>query len=577
MPNIKEVRLREALEQLSTNLIDEQSVHIGTFYEFIRDIWSQGFDKPEHFSLWHVQKICHDVEECMETGQHYVAVLPRGHYKSTILGHGFAVWRLLKATKDTEIVYVSFTEKMTRYHISEMKKEIRNNPVLYDLMQDRSQDADGVFKYLVNGIHVEIVPAGLFNFKRGMHVDGGLIADDILRDAENPLNTGELEKAKEFFLKETMLVPNPGAPIIVMGTPMDTNDLLAEIQNDDAFNSCVLPVFNPTPDREVLAPEIRSKEWLENYQNERPRIFSAEFMLNPVATVNAFLNIEEIQAVEFEELKSLDPYVFHDNLDSDLTVAGFDIGKKRHPSHLCVFTSKVDGTAIVEINTTFLDGMDFTRQVHFLNTVADNFDIDKGFFDNTIPMIEEVGELNPIWEPIIFTPKQRRAMATKFEEYVNQGKIKLIVDHRQRSQIVCVDNTLSAAVTPAGHGDAFWSIALAVYAHVDSMRGNTQDIGNLLDMATMGEDNSVGDVLTFKAEPIKLEEGDKRVLVCPDCQHIEGWIFERQKCLICHEEKQEKAQLKASMEWIKATVDYPEEKSKIIKIDQHNIGELNGV
>ena len=221
--------------------------------------------------------------------------------------------------------------------------------------------------------------------------------------------------------------------------------------------------------------------------------------------------------------------------------------------------------------------MDFTRQVQFLNTVADNFDIDKGFFDNTIPMIEEVGELNPIWEPIIFTPKQRRAMATKFEEYVNQGKIKLIVDHRQRSQIVCVDNTLSAAVTPAGHGDAFWSIALAVYAHVDSMRGNTQDIGNLLDMATMGEDRSVGDVLTFKAAPIELEEGDTRYIACPDCQHSEGWIFERQKCLICHEEKQEKAQLKASMEWIKATVDYPEEKSKIIKIDQHNIGELNGV
>ena len=39
MPNIKEVGIREALEQLSTTLIDEQSVHIGTFYEFIRDIW----------------------------------------------------------------------------------------------------------------------------------------------------------------------------------------------------------------------------------------------------------------------------------------------------------------------------------------------------------------------------------------------------------------------------------------------------------------------------------------------------------------------------------------------------------
>ena len=51
MANIKEVGFMEALEQLSNNLIDEQTVHIGTFYEFIRDVWSQGFAKPDHFSL----------------------------------------------------------------------------------------------------------------------------------------------------------------------------------------------------------------------------------------------------------------------------------------------------------------------------------------------------------------------------------------------------------------------------------------------------------------------------------------------------------------------------------------------
>ena len=537
MAKPNEISFLEAFDKLSSNLINEETLHIGGFYEFIRDIWSQGFDKPEHFQSWHVQKICQDVERCMETGQHYVAVLPRGHYKSTILGHGFSVWRLLKATKDTEIVYVSFTEKMTRYHISEMKKEIRNNPILFEYMTDRSSDADGVFKYLVKGIHIEIVPAGLFNFKRGMHVDGGLVADDILRDAENPLNTGELEKAKEFFLKETMLVPNPGAPIIVMGTPMDTNDLLSDLQDDEAFDSCVLPVFNPTPDREVLAPEIRSKEWLLNYEAERPKIFSAEFMLNPVSTINAFLNNDEIKAVEYEDLMSLDPYIYHDELDSDLTVAGFDIGKKRHPSHLCVFTSKINEPSIMEINSTFLDGVDFNKQADFLNIVADNFDIDKGYFDNTIPMLED-RELNPAWEPIIFTTKQRRAMASKFEEYVQQGKIKLIVDHRQRSQIVCVDNSLAAAETPAGHGDSFWSIAMAVYAHVEAMRGSTQDIGNLLDMVTVRDDASTKQTFGSKQnKPVSLEEGDERYNVCPSCGHLEGWIFERQKCLICHSQK----------------------------------------
>jgi len=542
-----DVGFMDALEQLSSNLIDEEEFHVGTFYEFIRDVWSQSFDKPEHFQLWHVQKVCRDVEKAMETGQHYVAVLPRGHYKSTILGHGFAVWRLLKSTKDAKIIYVSYTEKMTRRHISEMKTEIRNNPILYPLMKDRSSDADGVFKYEIHGgIHIEIEPAGLFTFKRGMHVDGGMVADDILRDAENPLNTGELEKAKTFFMKETMLIPNPEAPIIVMGTPMDTNDLLADLQDDETFDTCVLPVFNPTPDREVLAPEIRSKEWLEAFQNARPNIFSSEFMLNPVSTINAFLSVEEIKAVEHEELSSLDAYTYHDDLNSDLTVAGFDIGKKRHPSHLCVFTSKMNEPDLIEINSTFLDGIDFIKQADFLNLVADNFDIDKGFFDNTIPMLED-REINSIWEPIVFTPKQRRYMASKFEEYVQQGKIKLIVDHRQRSQIVCVDNTLSAAETPAGHGDSFWSIAMAVFAHVEAMRGNTQDVGNLLDMITIGDDASAVETLGFKPKKMKLEEGDERHIKCPNCHSPSGigWIFERQKCIICHSNAQMEKELAA--------------------------------
>jgi hypothetical protein len=550
MVKTTEVGFVDAFDRLASTLINEETLHIGTFYEFIRDIWSQGFEKPEHFQAWHVKKICRDVEECMETGQHYVAVLPRGHYKSTILGHGFAVWRLLKATKDTEIVYVSFTEKMTRYHISEIKKEIRNNPVLYPLMKDRSSDADGVFKYLVNGIHIEIVPAGLFNFKRGMHVDGGLIADDILRDAENPLNTGELEKAKDFFMKETMLVPNPGAPIIVMGTPMDTNDLLSDLQNDDAFDTCVLPVFNPVPGRDVLAPEIRSREWLEQYESQRPKIFSAEFMLNPVSTVNAFLSIEEIKSVEDIELANLDPYAYHHDLKSDLTVAGFDIGKKRHPSHLCVFKSRIGKPDLIEINSTFLDGVDFTTQADFLNLVAENFDIDKGFFDNTMPMLED-REINSVWEPIIFTPKQRRYMSSKFEEYVNKGNLKLIVDHRQRSQIVCVDNTLTAAETPAGHGDSFWSIAMAVFAHVESIKGHTQDVGNLLDMVSMGDDSAAMESLDFQRKEEGLAEGDKRKLACPICEHSGvGWVFENQLCIVCHSQKLNEDEETATMAMI---------------------------
>ena len=89
-----------------------------------------------------------------------------------------------------------------------------------------------------------------------MHVNGALIADDVLRDPDNPLNLGQLHKVEDHFLTESMFIPLKGVPVIVLGTPMLPGDLLTKLQEDERFVSRVLPALDPVPGRRVLMPEL---------------------------------------------------------------------------------------------------------------------------------------------------------------------------------------------------------------------------------------------------------------------------------------------------------------------------------
>ena len=80
-----------------------------------------------------------------------------------------------------------------------------------------------------------------------------------------------------------------------------------------------------------------------------------------------------------------------------------------------------------------------------------------------------------------FTTKSKNTMAQVFEQYVHSGQLKLLVDERQRGQILCVSNELKAPDTPMGHGDAFFSIAMALYAVYECSLHSFQNLGNVVD------------------------------------------------------------------------------------------------
>lgn len=66
------------------------------------------------------------------------------------------------------------------------------------------------------------------------------------------------------------------------------------------------------------------------------------------------------------------------------------------------------------------------------------------------------------FEPVIFTKKHMVAMASNLSDRMTQRTVEMLDDQRQQQQLLAVNNNLQAVETPQGHGDRFWSTAMAV-------------------------------------------------------------------------------------------------------------------
>ena len=62
----------KAFDVLAQGLQSHEAINAGSFWEFIRDTWSLGFEHPEYFKAWHVGKLCEEVEECIENKLNYL-------------------------------------------------------------------------------------------------------------------------------------------------------------------------------------------------------------------------------------------------------------------------------------------------------------------------------------------------------------------------------------------------------------------------------------------------------------------------------------------------------------------------
>ena len=281
-----------------------------TFSEFVSEVFSQSF-KDFDFN-WHHKVLCEDVEEALSSKMFYAAVLPRYHSKSTILGYAFSVWAM-DVFKPCDILYLSYRDGMSAYHIGKIKESIRNNPILSSRYVDLSPQAEASARYEIDGFESRILRGGILTFKRGMHPKV-VIVDDPLSDPQNPLNYTQIKKVSTRFKSEIINLPTVDGFMIVMGTTMVKGDLLHELKDIEGFRYRFMPVYNPTdysPDLqeeygniETLWEKKYSREWLESRRGISKKAFSTEFLLTPVLETDAYFTREEIEAVVDSSLKN---------------------------------------------------------------------------------------------------------------------------------------------------------------------------------------------------------------------------------------------------------------------------------
>lgn len=437
---------------------EEFTEHVAKSYGnldyFMKHVFSRSFDK--FIEGKHISNIANFLGANNKT----MRVSARDHFKSTSLYAHFMYDLLFNP--GLECQYFSYNTKMAAYHGSKIKQMIERNP-FYDGCRDLKPTAEGILKYAWKEKRdkvTRLTPNGLLSFKRGVHCER-IYVDDPLRDPENKLNPTVINKINRIFVTEVMGMLKNDGELHVVGTPQTDFDFFFDKKLTERFQVQVLPAVLDWKNKKVLWPEYMSWDELMLRKKELgSHVFNQEYMCKPVWTEQAWFTRENLMSVVNPDLQQK-----KQQFENCYTVFGWDIGKKVHPSHVVAFEENRPGHWR-QIYQRFLEGWNYNKQLDHVNDLISRLKADEVAYDATRGEMEsfvERGEMGYEFKPIIFKTKTKHDMATNFEKMVENGEVELLNDRRMIDQILVVDNDLQALETPEGHGDSFWSIAMALW------------------------------------------------------------------------------------------------------------------
>lgn len=364
--------------------------------------------------------------------------------------------------KYNEWLYLSYKEDGAEYQIKRLKKYIKELPECFgDLTDLTDAETKVAFQHGVNQFTVE--PAGMFSFKRGQHPHG-IIADDILRDPQVKLDISQLKKLRDIFVEQ--VEPMPTEELHVFGTAQDPADLFYELEQMPDYKCVEDPAIKDIPNQIVLWKEAFPYEKLMIYKKRMgEKSFNKEFQCRAARSEDSYFKEEKLDELTWHRLKNFN--IHRPVRLNEWAYAGFDIGKKTHPSHL--FVVGVDRKKrLVQLHSGWLDGWDYKDQLVYLSRAIKHFRIAKMIYDDTraeFEYLKEAGTLPEEMEGISFTAKNKYSMATEVDSMITEKSIRFLFDPRQKRQFLTVDNDLKAVQTNEGHGDCFFSLLLAVRAY----------------------------------------------------------------------------------------------------------------
>lgn len=434
----------------------------GGFRYFVRNIFSASFPLGEFVWGDYLEDVCTRMEEHKWT----MDISARDHFKSTRL-YAEIMYDIFTMDKDIECHYFSYQQGMSGYHLQKVIRLMESNPYFSDKwFENLAPMSLSVIRMRnrMSGAVYEAKPEGLLSFKRGIHAER-IYIDDPLKDPENKLAPTVIYKINGIIKMEMFAMVKKGGYCRVVGTPQTNNDFFFDEQLRNKFFVTIKPAIVDEKKQIVIFPEWKSYQELDDIRNTiGEKAFNQEYMTKPAYAENSYIDRKDLLAVTNPDLEEVSEYTGgHD------VVAGFDIGKKAHPSHLTVFERTYDpeiqNYRYRQLHSKFIDGMDYKDQIELLKDVVERYRIDKLRYDNTraeFELFAEQGLLPDCMEPIVLTMKQNNAMGANFNKVIQEKRVEFIDEPRQIDQILQVNNDLQAIESPMGHGDSFWSNAMAL-------------------------------------------------------------------------------------------------------------------
>lgn len=429
------------------------------FDYFIRHVFSASFDNEFVYGgyiRW--------VAEKMFDNSWTMDISARDHFKSTRF-YAEVMYDIFTSEVDLESHYFSYMSSMSSYHIMKIKKMMSNNVFFLDVV-DRSFNAMASIRVLnAYGATYSLVPQGLLTFKRGIHAER-VYLDDPLKDPENKLSPTSIIKVNQVVKTEIFPMVKKGGKCRIVGTPQTNVDFFFDDNLAKKFKRDITPAILNEKKNIALFPEWKSyDELIEIRDIISEKSFNQEYMTKPSYSEDSYVSRKDLMMCVNDELENLNEYKGADDV-----FAGFDIGKHTHPAHFSVFRRNKDKDTgkwhYVQIVSKWFDKWDYQKQLDYLVEAIDTYSIDVLRYDNTRGEFEgfvEQGLVPRQMKPIHFGIKQNNAMAVSLSTAIIDKRVELINDQRQLDQILSVTSDLKAMETAEGHGDSFWSNAMALW------------------------------------------------------------------------------------------------------------------
>lgn len=196
----------------------------------------------------------------------------RGHGKTWFFAKAYPLWLTYRANSPINICLISFAQAQSTRLVTDIKHELERNPHL-QFLKPSLTDTWGKTQLMTN--YASIVSESFGSSVRGGHFDF-LIVDDAVKDYAGMSREDQID----FFSGVLLPTLNPNGTIVVVGTPVDKQDLIHHLEKNPAY---VVRKYPAIINNQPLWPERYSLEMLNQMKTEMGSTkFSREFLLEVI-------------------------------------------------------------------------------------------------------------------------------------------------------------------------------------------------------------------------------------------------------------------------------------------------------